>query len=195
MREIEIKFANVDPAQLENKLIEIGATRAKEFNYRMRAFDFPGLKLAEKNAWIRVRDDSDEVTLSYKERLGVTSQDASVPDEGMEEIEVIVSDFEQTSQILKSIGMIEKVHQEKQRIRYIKGDVEFDIDIWPFIPPYLEIEGPSNESIEAAAIELGFDPADAKICSASQMFKMYGFDQNDYSYMGFDKMVKREESL
>jgi adenylate cyclase class 2 len=195
MREIEIKFANVDPAQLEKKLIEIGATRAKEFNYRMRAFDFPGLKLAEKNAWIRVRDDSDEVTLSYKERLGVTSQDASVPDEGMEEIEVIVSDFEQTSQILKSIGMIEKVHQEKQRIRYIKGDVEFDIDIWPFIPPYLEIEGPSNESIEAAAIELGFDPADAKICSASQMFKMYGFDQNDYSYMGFDKMVKREESL
>jgi adenylate cyclase class 2 len=156
MREIEIKYSDIDPNKLEEKLLQIGAIRTDEFFYRIRAFDFPGLPLAEKKAWVRLRDDGKVTTLCYKQRLGVKSEDASIPDEGMEEIEIEVSDFDHTSTILKSIGMIEKVYQEKKRIRYMKGEVEFDIDTWPLIPPYLEIEGTSMEQVQASARELGF---------------------------------------
>ncbi len=195
MQEIEIKFPDIDQTDLEKKLEEIGAVRTDEFFYRIRAFDFPGLPLANKNAWVRLRDDGKITTLSYKQRLGVKSEDASIPDEGMEEIEIVVSDFDHTSLILKSIGMIEKVYQEKKRIRYKKDSIEFDIDTWPLIPSYLEIEGPSMDEIERVAEELGFNPKEAKICSAMQMFKMYGINQNDYSHMGFDTVIKRKESL
>ncbi len=196
MHEIEIKFLEIDQQALEDKLLSIGATHTDDFFYRIRAFDFPGLPLAtEKYAWVRLRDDGKEVEFSYKQRLGVKSSDASIPDEGMEEIEVKVSDFERATLILQRIGMIEKFYQEKKRVRYKKGDIEYDIDTWPLLPTYLEIEGPSMEAIEEAARELGFDPKEAKICSATQVFKMYGINDLEYSYIGFDKQVKREGSL
>ena len=182
--------------QLEEKLKQIGAVRTDEFFFKMKVFDFPGLPLAkEKFAWLRLRTDGKQTMLSYKQRIGVKSDDASIPDDGMEEIELEIPDFEKMTLILQRIGMIEKFYQEKKRIRYKKGDIEFDIDTWPLIPTYLEIEGPTMEAIEEAARELGFDPAKAKICSGAQMFKMYGVDDNDYTHLGFDKVVKREGTL
>jgi adenylate cyclase class 2 len=196
MEEIEIKILNIHPQELEQKLQSIGAERTNEFFYRVRAFDFPGLPLAnERHAWVRLRTDGEETELSYKQRLGVTSHDGSIPDEGMEEIEVKVSDFEHTALILSRIGMVEKFYQEKKRIRYRKGDIEYDIDTWPLIPPYLEIEGRSMEAIEEAAQELGFDPKEAKVCSATQVFKIYGINDIEYSHIGFDKTIKREGTL
>lgn len=193
MQEIEIKFPDVDQAELEEKLLQIGAVKTNEFFYKMKAFDFPGWPLAkEKNAWVRLRTDGKETMLSYKQRLGVKSQDASIPDEGMEEIELEVSDFENMTLILSRLGMVEKFYQEKKRTRYKKGDVEFDIDTWPLIPTYLEIESFSIDEIEKAAKEIGFDPKDAKICSASQMFTLYGINDHEYIHIGFDKQIKRE---
>ena len=52
--------------------------------------------------------------LAFKKRLGVTSQDGSTNDEGMEEVEVKVSSYEDTKTLLKKIGLIEKHEAEKK---------------------------------------------------------------------------------
>lgn len=196
MQEIEIKFLDINVEELEEKLRSIGAVRTKDFFYKNRSFDFPGFPLSrEKHAWVRLRSDGAETTLGYKQRLGSGSDDGSVRDEGMEEIEVVVDDFEKTTLILQRIGMVQKFHQEKKRIRYQKGDIVYDIDFWPLIPPLVEIEGLSMEVVEGAARELGFDPAVAKVCSATQVFKHYGIRDLDYEYFGFDKQTKRAEPL
>lgn len=186
MEEIEVKFLNIDPEVIQNKLREVDAEKISEYFYRRRVFDYPDLRLNEKGAWIRVRDEGDRVTLAYKERLGVQSHDGSVSDTGMKEIEVMVSDFDTTAQFLEAIGLKEKFYEEQKRIRWTKNDVEFDIDFWPALEPYLEIEAPSWEKIDKAIGLLGLNPEDKKIFSTNQVYKLKGINELDYKRITFE---------
>ena len=40
-------------------------------------------------------------------------------------------------------------------------DVIVDIDTWPKIPTYVELEGPSENALKSAAARVGFDWKDA----------------------------------
>lgn len=191
MEEIEIKFLEVDIEKLEQKLKEIGAIKVKDYFYQIALFDYPDFRLDENHSWVRLRSDGEEVTLTYKQRIGVKSDDASISDEGMKEVEVVVGDYKKTYEILKLIGLVVKREEEKKRIRYKKGDVEFDIDTWPEIPSYLEIEGNSIEEVDASALELGFDLKDKIIGSAKQIYQKYGIDKNEYSFVLFSGMIKK----
>ena len=194
MEEIEVKFLNIDKDHVAQKLVAIGAEKVGDFSYRRIVFDFPGFPLNEKSAWVRLRDEGDRIALSFKQRIGATSHDGSTSDTGMEEVEVVVSDFEKTATFLRRIGMIDKFYQENKRTRYKKGDVEFDIDSWPALKPYLEIEAKSWEAIDKAIAELGLDPKDKKIFSTNQIYNMEGIRELDYIRMSFTEMIKREKN-
>ena len=191
MEEFEIKFLEINVPELEKKLLEIGAKKVAEYDYHRILLDYPDLRLNQKNSWLRLRTDDTETTLTYKERIGVKSNDGSVADDGMKETEIIVDSYDKTYEIFKSIGFIVKVEERNKRIRYQKGDVVFDIDFWPGIPTYIEIESISMEQAQSAAKELGFDPKDGLVCSAKQVYKRYGIDKDEYSYSSFDKMIKK----
>ncbi len=191
MEEIEVKFLNIDVLTIEARLGEIGATKVGETLSRITNFDYPNYSLKDMKAWVRLRSEFNKTTLSYKQRLGVTSDDGSTSDEGMKEIEISVSSFDTTKDFLLAIGLIEKFSQERKRIRYMKDDVEFDIDIWPLIDPYLEIEGPSWKKVEKSSTELGLDWAQHFRGSFGQVCQKYGFDDHDYSIFTFDKQIKK----
>lgn len=191
MQEIEVKFLNIHPEELQKKLLAIGATKIGEFFQRWRVFDYPDLRLDKVSSWLRLRDEGDHVTLSFKKRLGTTAHDGTTNDSGMEEIEIRVSDFEKTAELLFALGFIEKHYAEKKRIRYLKDGVEFDIDTYPELEPYLEIEAPSWEKIDEAIKWLDLDPKEKKIFSANQVYAMRGIDVADHVRLAFDGMVKR----
>jgi adenylate cyclase class IV len=138
-----------------------------------------------------VRDEGDKVTMAYKARLGVKKSDGTENDEGMEEIEVEVNSFEKITKIFQKIGLKEKFYEENRRIRYVKNDVEFDIDFWPGIKPYLEIEADSWEKVEDSIKELGLDPDKKKIFSTWQIYHLNGINEGDYKIITFEKMVKK----
>ena len=50
--------------------------------------------------------------------------------------------------MLEILGYEYKNYQESKRIRYYLNDVEIDIDTWPMIPTYMELEGPSVEKVK-----------------------------------------------
>ena len=191
MEEFEIKFLEIDVPELERKLLQIGAEKVGEFNYARTTFDYPDFRLDNKQAWVRLRTDGRETSLTYKERVGVKSNDGSIADDGMKEIEVVVDSYEKTCEIIKSMGFIVKGQQKNKRVRYMKNDVVFDIDSWPFIPPYLEIESTSLEKAKNAAKELDFNLEQSLMCSTHQVYKKYGFDVNDYSSITFGGMIKK----
>lgn len=191
--EIEVVFLEVDKDTLEKKLLSIGAHKVKDIFYRHVAMDYPDYRLNKDNSWIRLRDEDGEVILAFKKRLGVTSQDGSTNDEGMEEIEVVVDNYDTTKLFLQKVGFIEKHEAEKKRTRWQKGETVFDIDTWPSLPTFLEIEAPTWEDIDTATKLLGFDPKDRKICSVNQIYKMYGMSVDDYQRIGFDGLVKKRE--
>ena len=189
--EIEAVFLEVNKESIEQKLKEIGAQKIGDIFYRHTSFDFPDYRLDKDNSWIRLRDEGGEVMLAFKKRLGVTSQDGSTNDESMEEVEVSVSSYEDTKTLLKKVGLIEKHEAEKKRTRWKKGDVEFDIDTWPEIPTFLEIEATSWDDIDRTAEMLGLNPSEKKVCSVNQIYRMYNMDVNNYQKLSFNGLVKK----
>jgi len=189
--EYEVKFLNADPEIIEGKLVAIGAEKVGDYFYRRSVFDYPDWRLDRDCSWLRLRDEGEQVTLTFKKRIGVRASDGSTQDEGMEEHEVIVSDFLGMHQILLRLGFIEKHYVENYRSRWRKNGLEFDIDTYPAIPTYLEIEGPNWEMIDAAILELGLDPKDKNIFSANQVYALNGIHVADYTRLTFDALVKR----
>lgn len=191
--EIEVKFLNVSPASLEAKLLEAGAQKVGDFFYRRRVFDYPDWRLDKAHSWLRLRDEGEKITLSFKKRIGAEKHDGTGNDDGMEETEIIVNDFEKTAQLLLGIGFIEKHYVENKRTRWTKEGVEFDIDTYPELEPYLEIESDSWQKIDEAVAWLGLNPADKRIFSTNQIYKMKGMTVGDYVRITFEGLVKREK--
>ncbi len=189
MEEIEVKFLDVDPDKMEKKLVEIGAKKAFDRIFKIKVFDYPDLRLNDDASWVRLRDEGDKITLSFKKRLG--AKDGIENDDGMLEYEVVVSQFEETAMIFLSIGLIQKYYEEKRRIRYFLDDIEFDIDFCPALSPYLEIETNSWEKIDHAIALLGLNPTDKKIFSTTQVYKQNGIRMLDYKELSFKGLIKR----
>ena len=191
MEEIEVKFLNIDPEAIQKKFADIGAKKSGEYFYRRRVFDYPDWRLDKQGAWLRLRDEGDRITLSFKQRLGIKSHDGNESDDGMEEVEIIVDDFDKTALLLVRIGFVEKHYAENKRIRWVKEEVEFDIDTFPELEPYLEIEARSWEKIDEAILWLDLNPADKKIFSANQIYALKGINVADYARITFAGMIKK----
>src|SRR3989344_6624954 len=192
MGEIEVKFLNINSAVVQKKLEKIGAKRVGEYFYRRRVFDYPDWRLDKQGALLRLRDEEDKITLSFKQRLGIKSHDGTTEDSGMEEVEIEVNDFEKTVILLNKLGFIEKHYAENKRIRWIKDGIEFDIDTFPELEPYLEIEAPSWKKIDEAIEWPELKPSEKKIFSTNQIYALKGILIADYTRLAFDGLVKRE---
>lgn len=151
--EIEVKFLHVDHEGVRAKLKEIGAVCEKPMRLMRRVtFDSPEMKA--KNGWIRVRDEGDKVTLGYK-------QTDSLDIDGTKEIETTVGDFDAAVAILKQLEIDGGSFQESKRESWRIGEVQIELDEWPWLDPYIEIEAPTIEAVHDMASKLGFDIAAA----------------------------------
>ncbi len=193
MEEIEIKFLEVNREILEQKLVSLGATKVGEYHYRRIVFDYPDFRLDKQSSWLRLRDEGDKTMLTFKRRLKHEGQ-TSGNDVGMYEKETEVGDFETTREVILKLGLVEKMYQENKRTRYILDGVECDIDTWPLLPPYLEIEGKTWDEVYAIAKKLGFKREDAKIFSTNQIYKLRGLDDRNYTKLTFDEQIERTEN-
>lgn len=193
MEEFEIKFLNVDKDALEQKLVSLSAKKIGDYHYRRVNFDYPDFRLDKQGAWLRLRDEGERVTLTFKQRIG-WDKTSGKNDEGMYEKETIVTDFDATREILLKTGLIEKMYQENKRTRYVLDGVECDIDSWPLLNPYIEIEGDSWDKVYTLAEKLGFKKEDAKIFSANQIYKLQGLDDRNYLKLTFDEQIERTEN-
>lgn len=149
--EIEAKWLNINKDLLRDKLKAAGAVLINpERLMSRRVFDFPDARLNNKSAWVRVRDEGDKVTMSYKQQF-----DRSL--HGTKEATIQVDDFESTSDFLCLLGLKSKSYQETKRESWKLGDVEVEIDTWPWIPSFVELEGTSKSEVHEAAKKLGLD--------------------------------------
>jgi adenylate cyclase class 2 len=195
MEEIEVKFLNVDPVKLQEKLREIGAEKVGDFSYRRRVFDYPDWRLDKAGSWLRLRDEGGQVTLSFKQRLGMAEAGSGMNDLGMEETEIVVNDFVKTAQLILKLGFIEKHYAENKRTRWIKDGVEFDIDTYPELEPYLELEEPTSNNKSYSISWLGLDPANINFFASNQIYSMKGINVGDCVRLTFaEGAVKRDKA-
>ncbi len=149
--EIEAKFLDVDVDLLREKLKSFKARLVNdERTMKRKIFDFEDGRLRKISGWVRVRDEGNKVTLSYKQL-----NDRSLC--GTKEVNVTVIDFQDTCNFLENIGMKQKSYQVTKRESWLLDDVEIEIDTWPWIPQFVELEGKSEEEVKSVASKLGLD--------------------------------------
>lgn len=166
--EYEATFANVDKNNIRNKLSQVGAEMIrKEFMQKRAVFRLPeGHHI--NGGWLRVRDEGDKITMSLK----VVDGDEI---HNQKEVMLMVDSFEEAKKFLSGIGCQEKAYQESLRELWMLDGVEITIDEWPFLEPFVEIEGSSKESVEDVSEKIGFDYNEAKFCSVDTLYsEKYG---------------------
>jgi adenylate cyclase, class 2 len=164
--EFEAKALGVDPEEMAERIKEAGGTHVAERLMRRYVYD---IRPGEAGRWIRLRDTGSEVTLCVKE---ITS-DAI---DGTRETEVIVSDFDTTHTLLERLGYQAKAYQENRRSSWLLDGIRLEIDSWPLIPPYLEIEGDDAEQVWAAADRLSVSRAELTSENTTKVYARYGID-------------------
>ena len=172
--EIEAKFPDIDADALRAILKEKGANlEYPEALMRRKTFDYPDRRLNKISGWIRVRDEGNKVTLSYKQLHDRTLH-------GTKEVDVVVSDFDKTLQLLEAIGMVAKSYQETKREKWNYKGVEVTIDTWPWVPTFVELEGPTEELVKEVSNDLGFNWSDAMHGSVETIYqKHYDFTEEE----------------
>jgi adenylate cyclase class 2 len=147
--EIEAKWININKDELRKKLIQCGAKCIQPERLMLRRnFDYPDKRLYKIGGWVRVRNEHDKTTLSYKQVNDRTLH-------GTKEVSVVVNDFAAICAFLEAIGLQSKSHQETMRESWILKDAQIELDTWPWIPPFIEIEAKSEESLKSVAKLLG----------------------------------------
>ena len=135
--EYEVQVIDIDVVKVINRLEEIWAEFISENFMKRWVFTMND----ETQEWIRLRDNWDKVTVTYKKRWSTEIWKT-------EEIEIVVDNFENTAEILNKLNFLDKYYQENKRTVYKLDDIEFCIDSWPKIPTYLEIESDNEEKVK-----------------------------------------------
>ena len=175
--EIEERVLEVDKEKLIKKLEELKATFVGEWFQKRYVYDFNPVR---ENEWIRLRDTGKSVTLTYK-----NVEENSI--DGTKELEIEVSSFEDTNQMLNILGYTRRAYQENKRIRYILNDVEIDIDSWPLIPTYVEFEGKDIESVKEVEKLLGIDEEKITCLNCQSIYEqIYNININDIKDLKFE---------
>ncbi len=184
--EVEIRFLDIDKEALIEKLRVLGAEDKGEQMLRQTIFYNLAENWRENNRFVRLRSDANGIEMTYKShtKAGNTEGDLlSVID-----ISTPISDMEKMEVLLEHVGLTAYRHEEKKRHTFILDDVTIDIDSWPQIPAYVELEADSEEVLRTVAEKLGFSWDDIFWDNAAKVMEKYGIDVLNKRYFTFDRI-------
>lgn len=162
--EYEARFLSIDV----NRAIAVLRDRGAELHQPrtlMRRVVFKNGDIDARGGWLRLRDEGHQVTLTYKQTTAAASAIDSIL-----EAEITVSGFDDAHRLLTAMAFQALRYQENYREEWRLGELRFDFDTWPGLDTYLEIEGPDEASVAAAAATLGLDIADASFGSVDEVY-------------------------
>ena len=155
MQEIEIKFAVKDTTAVTERLRKLGfriaVGRHREKNY---LFDDSGGNLRKLGKLLRVRKTPSNQTLTYKGPISASSKLKR-----REEIECRVEDAATVISILQGAGFNIQTEYSKYRTVFEKDGFNISLDETE-AGNFLEVEGPSEESVTKIGEELGYSEKD-----------------------------------
>ena len=169
-KEYEVKFLEINKDEIVKKLLDLGAEdMGRHLMSEIIFYDKDGKWMDEKR-FTRIRRKGEKVTVTYKH---YHSQDI----DGVEEIEfVIAEDVNKIKKFFEYMGMVAYRSQEKYRHTLVLDGVTFDIDEWPGVPAYVEIEGANENEVKRGTKMLGFEYDKSIHFSAGEVLKAYDID-------------------
>ncbi len=175
--EFEVRILEIDVDKITKKLESLGAV--KKFDYLQRRYVYDFIPKQDKK-WIRLRTNGEVTTLTIKDIV-------SEKIDGTKELEIEVDDFEKTNLILNELGYRPKGYQENRRCQYLLDGVEIDMDSWPFIPTYLEIEGKCEKEVYETLNRLEIDKEKITTKDVEGIYSDYGYDLEKMKNLVFEE--------
>lgn len=133
------------------------------------------------NKWIRLRKSNDKIELTTKHVFEKSTQEVQT----VKEREVNTSSFEETNSILESIGIVKRSYQEKIRYSFKLDGADIEIDFWPMLNPYMEIECDDIDVIRSIITRLGFDQKEVVSTNTQQLYRKIGINLQETPELKF----------
>ena len=144
--EIETKVLEVDKEEIASKLNELGAIEILHTRLYVDWFQEKNTKEGEESWYLRIRTNSSgESEVTWKatsKHIGVVRQH--------KEICFPTTHPEHLEDLFEELGLVKYAHQEKDRTTWNYKEWQFDLDVYPGIPAFLEIEGNSEKHVKEA---------------------------------------------
>ncbi|OHA84027.1 MAG: hypothetical protein A2937_02435 [Candidatus Yonathbacteria bacterium RIFCSPLOWO2_01_FULL_47_33b] len=181
--EIEVRFLEINKDELLEKLKVLGADDHGEVMLEEVIIYDPELTWLKEKRFIRLRKSGENITCTYKEHRAQAV-------DGAHEIEFNVTDLDKACDLFEKIGLPPFRRQQKKRHTLTLGDTTIDIDTWPNIPTYVELEGPSEETLRTVAKNLGFDWGKEAVFDDAKMVieGRYGIPVGTLRWFTFDRI-------
>lgn len=179
--EFELRILEINHNEIVSKLEKLGAEFKFSSLQQRYVYDF---NPKQENKWIRLRTDGTKTTLTIKDLQRKTI-------DGTKELEIEVDDFNKANEILEMLGYKNKGFQQNKRTRYVLDGVELDLDKWPMIPEYLEIEGTSEEAIYDCLKKLGIKKEETVTLDVASIYTHYGYDGDNLTDLNFEMEDKK----
>lgn len=172
MSEIEVKILGIDVEAVAKRLLEVGAKSLFDGTVKCVHLDFKGAPIRETGALFRMRrwegkeDFPSKVEICYKGPKAVVDG-CKV----REEIETTVANADTFLEMMEKLGLHITLDNEKRRRSYALGEVHVDLDEYPRVPAYMEIEGPNRAAIDGTIATLGLGGCEVSTESAEELFQ------------------------
>lgn len=128
--------------------------------------------LINENKWIRLRQTNDKTTLTVKHIFDKKVEDIQY----VKECEILVNDLNETNELLSKLGLVSRNYQEKRRTSYTYKTAEIEIDEWPLLKPYMEIESDDEDVIQEILEGLGYTNKKIVSTNTAALYKEIGID-------------------
>ena len=151
--EIETKVLDIDVGDVLQKMANIKAKMVSKTRLSVSWFRIKGVKEGEDPWFLRIRSNSEgknEVTWKAKSDILGTARKHK-------EINFNIAEPEKLEDLFIELGLEKYAYQEKDRTTFVLNDWQFDLDQYPRMPAFLEIEGKSEEHVKEAMSLLGIE--------------------------------------
>lgn len=153
--------------------------------------EFAELPIVEKiknlfinpNKWVRLRDTNGKMTLTVKHVFNKNKESV----QKVAEYEIEVGSVDETDELLTALGFVRRNVQEKIRTQYRYKDAEIDIDQWPKLKPYIEIESNNTDLYQEIIKGCGFNNKEIVSCNTEELYHRIGINSCELPELLFEK--------
>lgn len=162
--EFEITFCPINRDKIREKIQKLWGKRCmKNILMKRTVFD----NSTKNNSYVRVRDEWNKITCTYKE-----ISDWKLDIHSVKELETEIQDYETMVRIFQNLWMRQKAVQESYReIWSINDEIDIMIDEWPWMRPFIEIEGKNEEVVKKHTEKLWFSWEEWIFGAVDQVYK------------------------
>ncbi len=183
-KEHEIKILDVNIDDLQARLVDLNAIKVFDDERTITVFDTENLAyINQKDKLIRITEEG-----TVKVTMHVNQSKPEIK----EGIKFKTSRMKETADFFHELGLDPICKVTSHRISYEIGQIDFDIDKFPLIPPFLEIDIEHLEkegwTVDQLLKALGLEENKVVVMGTEDIHKLYGINYFEAYKINRDKV-------